>query len=124
MIRGFMKVKFFYEQQKKCIRCLVDQFQFMFGELSAIIATARLMEGSYQCVYLDQKGLTAGVTRCHTGGELEEPFARRRESIQARDPTWLWKPVQTSPEIRNRDTNGPTKILMCSKTENEHVSKT
>ena len=33
----------------------------------------------------------------------------RQESVQARNPPWLWNPGQTSPEVQNRSISGPTK---------------
>ena len=41
------------------------------------------------------------VSRCHTRGESEESIAYRQQSMQARDPPWLWDPLQTSPEVQN-----------------------
>ena len=36
-------------------------------------------------------------------------LAHKQESMQARNPPWLWNPGQTSPEVRNRGISGPTK---------------
>ena len=36
-------------------------------------------------------------------------LAHRRQSTQARDPSWLWNPGQTSSEVQNRDISDPTK---------------
>ena len=60
------------------------------------------------------KGLAAMLTllsicRCRTRGKPEESIACRQESTQVKDLPWLWKPGQTSPEVKNRDISGPTK---------------
>ena len=36
-----------------------------------------------------------------------------QESMQARNPPWLWNPGQTSPEVQNRGISGPTKKDLC-----------
>ena len=54
-------------------------------------------------------GYNAGyqeVSRCHTRGQSEEFITCRWQSMQVRDPPWLWNPGHTSPEVRNM---GPTK---------------
>ena len=55
------------------------------------------------------------VSRCHTRGEPEESIVRRWQSTQVRDPSWLWNPGQTSPEIQNRGNSGPQKGLLHKK---------
>ena len=49
------------------------------------------------------------VSGCCTRGEFEEYVAHRWQSMQARDPPWLWDPGQTSPEVQSRGISGPTK---------------
>ena len=51
---------------------------------------------------------------CHTKGTSEESIARRWQSTQVRDPTWLWNPGQTSLKVQNRDISGPTKYFKIS----------
>ena len=49
------------------------------------------------------------VSRCHTRGESQEFIAHRWQSMQVRDPPWLWNPGETLPEVQNRSISGPTK---------------
>ena len=49
------------------------------------------------------------VKRCRTRGASEESIASRWQSMQARDPPWLWNPGQTSSEVQNRGISGPSK---------------
>ena len=49
------------------------------------------------------------VSRCCTRDESQEFIARRWQSMQARDPPWLWNPGETSPEVQNNGISGPTK---------------
>ena len=49
------------------------------------------------------------ASRCRTRGESQEFIACRWQSMQARDPPWLWNPGQTSPEVQNIAISVPTK---------------
>ena len=49
------------------------------------------------------------VSRCHTRGESQEFIAHRWQSMQVRDPSWLWNPGETLPKVQNRGISGPTK---------------
>ena len=49
------------------------------------------------------------VSRCHTRVECEESIAGGWWSTKTKDPHWLWNSGQTSPDIQNRGTSGPTK---------------
>ena len=49
------------------------------------------------------------VSRYHTRGELAESIECRQESIQVRDPPWLWNPGQRSPEVQNSGISNSTK---------------
>ena len=49
------------------------------------------------------------VSRCRTRGESQEFIAHRWQSMQARDPPWLWNPGETSPEVENRVSVAPRK---------------
>ena len=47
------------------------------------------------------------VSRCRSRREFEES---RQKGTQVRDPPWLWKPGQMSPEVQNKGISGPTKF--------------
>ena len=49
------------------------------------------------------------VSRCHTKVESEESILHRLESIQVKNPPWLWNLGQTSLEVQNRGISGPTR---------------
>ena len=53
------------------------------------------------------------VGRCCTRGESEASVVHRQGSTQARDPSWLWNPGQTSPVAQNKGISGPTKKDSC-----------
>ena len=67
--------------------------------------------GHMICKFMDQKGLTAMVTSKQSAGvarsECEDHY--RWESMQAREPPWLWNPGQASSEIQNRVISASTK---------------
>ena len=53
------------------------------------------------------------VSRCRTRDESQEFMACRWQSTQARDPPWLWNPVETSSEVQNRGYQWPHKKDSC-----------
>ena len=58
-------------------------------------------------------------------GKDHTEVACRQESVQARNPPWLWNPGQTSPEVQNRGASGPTKrtyVLQKFKKEKKKIT--
>ena len=101
---------------------LLKQFTFSIRTSSSLSRSPDRIPASYLC-YLhvaNATGCHAGcqeVSRCLTRGESEESIACRWQSMQARDPSWLWNPGETSPEVQNRGISGPTDgpHYLCSK---------
>ena len=61
-------------------------------------------------MYGDNLYWLSKVSRDHIGGECGESIACGQHNLQVEDSPWLWSPGQTSREIQNRCTNGPSKI--------------
>ena len=62
-----------------------------------------------QWSFLDEFAKINAVRRAVVIFDQQRIAAHQQESVQARNPPWLWNPWQTSPEVQNRGISGPTK---------------
>ena len=78
--------------------------------------------------YVDQKGSAAMLTSIQSAGVTSEVNLKITHVRKCgRDPPWLWNPGQTSPEVQNRGTSGPTKrtyVLQIFKKQKAAIEKT
>ena len=84
------------------------------GTISRTSFPSSTNSGTCTNKYVDGKGSADNfghqeISGCHNRGESKEFIAHMWQSGQLRDPSWLWNPGQTSPEVQKRGTSGPTK---------------
>ena len=80
-------------------------------------ACAVLVHCTYVLVksYLARLDCNTGLKVCVAPEINPRNLTCRCQSMQVRDPYWLWNPGQTSPDVQNRGISDPTKGLMSSK---------
>ena len=94
------------------------------GEMSTEVQNRDISRPTKRLIWSKKRlGCNAGhqqVSRYNTRCEPEE-FNAMWQSIQGRDPPWLWNLGETSTEVQDRGISRPTKRLIWSKNKKDFL---